>query len=79
MAKSAAPKKVDELSYEEARAELEAIVAALEAGNQKLEESMAHFERGQALMKRCNDLLEAAELKVRTLSGRELKMFDEAQ
>lgn len=79
MAKSASPKKVAELSYEEARAELESIVAALEEGNQKLEESMALFERGQALMKRCNELLENAELKVRTLSGGELTAFDEAE
>lgn len=78
MAKST-PKKVDELSYEEARAELESIVAALEEGNQKLEESMALFERGQALMKRCNELLEGAELKVRALSGGELSAFEEAE
>ena len=79
MAKSATPKKVDELSYEEVRAELESIVSALEAGGQKLEESMALFERGQALMKRCNDLLESAELKVRALSGGELTAFEEAE
>ena len=70
---------MDELSYEEARAELESIVSALEEGNQKLEESMALFERGQALMKRCNELLEGAELKVRTLSGGELTAFEEAE
>lgn len=75
MAKS--PKPVESLTYEEAMAELETIVASLEDGNQKLEESMALFERGQALMKRCAELLEAAELKVRQLSGDALTPFTE--
>ena len=79
MPKSSAAKKVDELSFEQARAELESIVAALEEGNQKLEESIALFERGQALMKRCADLLEAAELKVRTLSGGGSIPFEEVE
>lgn len=77
MPKSSSPKKMEELSYEEALAELEAIVASLESGNQKLEESMALFERGQLLMKRCAELLEAAELKVRQLAGDELTPFEE--
>lgn len=77
MAKSSAHKKIGELSYEEAMQELEAIVNALEEGNQKLEESMALFERGQSLMKHCAQLLEAAELKVQKLSGDELTAFVE--
>lgn len=77
MAKSSAHKKIEELSYEDAMAELESIVSALEEGNQKLEESMALFERGQSLMKRCAELLEAAELKVRQLVGDELTPFAE--
>lgn len=64
-------KNVEDLSYEEAFAELEAIVARLEGGEQPLEESMALFERGQALSQRCAALLEQAELKIRTLSGPE--------
>lgn len=79
MPKSSSPKKMEELSYEEALAELEAIVASLESGNQKLEESMALFERGQLLMKRCAELLEAAELKVRQLAGDELTPFAEGE
>ena len=77
MAKSSEMKKIRELSYEDAMAELETIVTSLEAGNQKLEESMALFERGQLLMKHCAGLLEAAELKVRQLSGDELTPFAE--
>ncbi len=77
MPKSSAPKKIEELSYEDALAELETIVSALEEGNQKLEDSLAMFERGQLLLKRCSDLLESAELKVRQLSGDELSGFEE--
>lgn len=79
MSKSSAPKKVEELSYEDAMQELESIVAALEEGDQKLEESIALFERGQALMKRCAVLLEAADLKVRQLAGDELTSFAEQE
>ncbi len=64
-------KNVEEMSYEEAFAELEGIVARLESGEQPLEESMTLFERGQALSQRCAALLEQAELKIRTLSGAE--------
>ena len=74
-----APKPVEALNYEEAMAELENIVDALEEGNQKLEEAMALFERGQALMKRCAELLQAAELKVQQLSGEELSPFAEEE
>ncbi len=73
------PKPVEALNYEDAMAELETIVDALEEGNQKLEDAMALFERGQALMKRCAELLEAAELKVRQLSGDELTAFEDEE
>ena len=73
------PKPVESLNYEDAMAELETTVDALEEGNQKLEDAMALFERGQALMKRCAELLEAAELKVQKLSGDELTAFEEEE
>ena len=73
------PKPVEALSYEEAMAELETIVDALEEGNQKLEDAMTLFERGQALMKRCAELLEKAELKVQQLSGETLSPFAEEE
>jgi exodeoxyribonuclease VII small subunit len=60
---------VDDLSYEQALAELEEIVASLEANKLPLEESMKLFERGQALTKRCLELLEKAELRIKQLSG----------
>jgi exodeoxyribonuclease VII small subunit len=42
-------KTMEELTYEEALAELEEIVAALEGEQNQLEESIKLFERGQAL------------------------------
>jgi exodeoxyribonuclease VII small subunit len=60
---------VEELSYEQALAELETIVASLEANKLSLEETMALFERGQALTKHCIELLDKAELRVKKLSG----------
>lgn len=45
------------LSYEEARAELRQIVAALESGGQPLEESLALWQRGEELAKVCSEWL----------------------
>jgi exodeoxyribonuclease VII small subunit len=60
---------VEQLSYEQAFAELETIVGALEANQITLEESLALFERGQALSKYCAGLLDRAELRVSQLTG----------
>jgi exodeoxyribonuclease VII small subunit len=76
MAKSSSPKLVENLTYEEAFAELETIISALEGEQKPLEESMTLFERGQALVERCSELLEGADLKVRKLSGDGLTDFE---
>jgi exodeoxyribonuclease VII small subunit len=60
---------IENLSYEQALAELESTVASLEANKLSLEESMALFERGQALTRHCMDLLDKAELRIKQLSG----------
>ena len=70
-------KPVEELSYEEALAELEEIVASLEGERSQLEEAIKLFERGQALASRCGVLLEAAELKVKQVVGDEVAAFEE--
>ncbi len=59
----------EDLSYEQALAELEAIVTSLEANKLPLDESMALFERGQALSRHCMELLDKAELRIKQLSG----------
>ena len=70
-------KAVEELSYEEALAELENIVMALEDGQSQLEEAIRLFERGQALAARCGVLLEAAELKIKQVTGEDLMDFED--
>lgn len=70
-------KPVEELTYEEALAELEEIVSALEGEQNRLEEAIKLFERGQTLAGRCGVLLEAAELKVRQVAGDEIVPFEE--
>lgn len=76
MSKKTLPKPVEDLTYEEAFAELETIVDVLEGEQNPLDEAMSLFERGQALVKRCSELLEGAELKVRELSGEQLSDFE---
>ena len=72
MPRSSSPKPVEDLNYEAAFSELESIVNVLENEQRPLEESMSLFERGQALAKRCAELLDQAELKVKQLSGNDL-------
>ncbi|GAB3251689.1 exodeoxyribonuclease VII small subunit [Arthrobacter pigmenti] len=51
---------VAELSYEQAREELIAVVGKLETGGITLEDSLALWERGEALAQRCEQWLEGA-------------------
>ena len=69
MPKSSSPKPVEELNFEQAFTELDAVVSLLENEQQALDEAMKLFERGQALARRCSTLLDQAELKLRQLSG----------
>lgn len=57
-------KSVDKLTFEEAFSELDAIVAKLENETLSLEDSLALYERGQALSTYCAGLLEKAELRL---------------
>ena len=80
MAKSSAKKSekaIEELSYEEALAELESIVESLEGEQSPLEDAMKLFERGQALAAHCSALLESAQLKVQKLAGDMVTPFEE--
>ena len=73
---SPSKKTSEDLAYEEAFAELESIVEALEGEQRPLNEAIALYERGQALSKHCAALLEKAELKVRQLSGDDITAFE---
>ncbi len=55
---------VEKLTFEQAFSELETIVSKLENENLSLEESLAYYERGQALSQYCAGLLEKAELRL---------------
>jgi exodeoxyribonuclease VII small subunit len=62
-----------QLSFETALKELETIVTKLERGDVALEESIAIYERGEALKIRCETLLKQAEErveKIRATDGR---------
>lgn len=57
-------KKINELSYEEARAALVEVVKHLESGNVPLSESMKLWEQGEELAKICQDWLDGAKAKI---------------
>jgi exodeoxyribonuclease VII small subunit len=59
---------VQELSFERAIEELESIVKRLEEGKVPLEESVAIYERGEVLKRRCEDLLRQAEARVEKIT-----------
>ena len=61
-------KPVEEMSFEEAMAELEAVVDKLERGEVALNDSISLYERGAILKKRCEDELARAEAKVAAIS-----------
>jgi exodeoxyribonuclease VII small subunit len=68
--------EIEKLTFEQAFAELEETIRKLEAGGLALEESLALFERGQALAVRCNTQLDQAELKVKKLSPEGVVPFE---
>lgn len=61
---AAAPDDVSGLSYEQARDELVRVVAELEQGSSSLEESLALWERGEALAQRCEEWLIGARARL---------------
>jgi len=55
--------------FEDAMQELEQLVARMEAGEQPLEKALEDFERGVALTRQCQQALDVAEQRVRTLTA----------
>jgi exodeoxyribonuclease VII small subunit len=68
----------DQLRFSEALTELEGIVAALEGGQLDLEDSLARYERGVALLRACQAKLGEAEQKVTMLMG-EIQPIDDEE
>ena len=59
---------MESLSYEEAYAQLEAAVTALQDGKLPLERALQYYEEGMKLAQHCDTLLQKAELSVQQLS-----------
>lgn len=62
-------------SFEAASAELEKIVAAMEAGQMSLEASLSAYQRGAELLQYCQNKLQGAQQQVRILEADMLKNF----
>lgn len=59
---------IAEMPFEKALAELEDIVDRLEKGAVALDESIRLYERGEALKKRCDELLKNAEMRIEKIT-----------
>jgi exodeoxyribonuclease VII small subunit len=59
---------MESLTFEEAYAQLEAAVIALQDGQMPLERALHYYEEGMKLAQYCNELLQKAELRVQQLS-----------
>jgi exodeoxyribonuclease VII small subunit len=62
------PQDVSALSFEQALQALETIVQRLESGSVPLEESLAIYERGEALKGHCDMLLKQAEARIEKIT-----------
>ena len=58
----------EQLSFEEAMAELDDLVSQMEDGDLSLDDSLKAFERGVMLPRQCQQALSQAELRVKTLT-----------
>ena len=63
-------REIAEMSFETALKELESIVGKLESGQAPLAESIAIYERGEALKAHCEALLKAAEMRIEKITLR---------
>ena len=66
-------------TFESALAELEKIVASMEAGQMPLEQSLAAYKRGAELLKFCQSALQDAQQQVKILEDNVLRNFGTAE
>ena len=66
--KSQTPEASPVADFEQSMQALEDLVGKMESGDMTLEDSLAAYERGVGLYRRCQGALEQAELRVRLLS-----------
>ena len=61
----------EKLTYEQAVSELETIIDRIEQGEVGLEESLAQYRRGAALLRRCRAILDEADQQIEELTAEE--------
>lgn len=59
-----------EPTFEEALAEVEAIIERIESGQAGLERSIGEYEKGRRLLARCQSLLRSAEQRIEDVTGK---------
>ena len=72
--KSSKPRAASEPTFEEALQQLEDLIEQIEGGEIGLEKSIAEYERGIGLIRRCREILERAELRVEELGKDQAKL-----
>ena len=76
MKKTAEPKPPEELSFEQALEELDALVRKMESGELGLDDSIAAYRRGAELARYCQSRLGTAEQEIRKLDGDVLRSLN---
>ena len=70
---NAAPASPEALGFEDAMAELETLIQAVENNRLPLEETLQSYQRGQQLIARCTSLLRDAEQRIQQFDGEHLR------
>jgi exodeoxyribonuclease VII small subunit len=78
MAKDKNQDDISKLNFEQAIKELTSIVEKIEQGEIPLQDSLAQYEKGMALIKHCRTILQKAEQRIEKISKEE-KSEDEGQ
>jgi len=73
MKKAAEPKPPEELTFEQALDELDALVRKMESGELGLDDSISAYRRGADLARYCQQRLGVAEQEIRKLDNDVLK------
>jgi exodeoxyribonuclease VII small subunit len=78
MPRSSAAAAADPATYEQALAELEALVQAMEAGKMPLDQLLSSYKRGAELLQQCRARLQTVEDQVKLLDDGQLKPWTAA-
>jgi exodeoxyribonuclease VII small subunit len=78
MARSSPSAAPEPASYEQALAELEALVQAMEAGKMPLDQLLSSYKRGAELLQQCRARLQGVEDQVKVLEDGQLKPWTSA-